>query len=348
VLALVLCGTTSAEGQKSEADSSAPIRVETDLVMIDVTVHDRAGMRPVTALRAEDFVVYEDGVQQQIANFAATDAPFNLVMVIDTSGSTREEVSVMRRSAERFLEQLRPQDRIALISFNQEVELLSDLTDSRDRIERALERIRPGRGTSLYDALQLTIRDVLRKVEGRKAIVALTDGVDSYGYNTYESIQPVIEKAGASLYFLELNTEAFTEARMMRDCLDDLHFRFSRKQLKKYYERFGDGRTLWQMAEHCQLPPSERQQISRRLYQQARTELREMAHKSGGRVYPVAEIDLLDQAYATIAAELRTHYTIGYYPTNERHDGRWRILRVDVKRDGLTAQTKPGYRAAIN
>ena len=324
------------------------IRVETNLVSVDVTVSDSTGNKNTAGLRAEDFLVYEDGVRQKITNFSNTDGAFNLVLLIDTSGSTRDEVSLMRQAAKRFLDELRPQDHVALIQFNKQVELLEDLTGDRLKIEAALKLLKPGSGTSFYDALQLTIDEVLKKEPGRKAIVALTDGVDSYGFNTFEQIMPMVEKASASIYFLELDTESFTESRMMRDCADNNHFEFSKKQLKKYVKEHLSGGSEEDYDNHCRLTPIEKMQINRRLYQTARKELRDMAAKSGGSVYPVRDLKQLEPAYSRIAEELRTQYSLAYYTTNEKHDGKWRNLRVEVRQRGLSARTRPGYRAPLN
>lgn len=330
--------------EKQDDQQTATIRVDTDLVSIDVTVTNSTGGRSVTGLNAEDFVIYEDGVRQKISNFSTTGA-FNLVLVMDTSGSTQDQVTLMRRAARRFLDELRPQDRIAVIEFNEKVELLEDLTADRGKIEKAISLLKPGEGTSFYDALQLTIEEVLKPVEGRKAIIALTDGVDSYGFGTFDQIVPGIEKAGASIYFLELDTEAFTEAGILRDCRDHAHFEFSQKQLKKYLNEYAEGADPSDYESHCHLSKMERMQINRRLYESARRELREMASKSGGRVYPVKQLQQLEPAYAQIASDLRTQYSLGYYPTNDKHDGKWRTLRVEVKRSGLVVNTRPGYRA---
>lgn len=347
---LAACPVVAQEQQRAEkkADSIATLRVDTDLVSLEVAVTDRAGNQPAAGLRAEDFVIYEDGVRQKIVSFAAANVPFNLVLLIDTSGSTRDEVGLMRRAAQRFLSELRPKDRVALIQFNKEVELLEDLTTDRARIEQALGLLKPGSGTSFYDALHLTVDEVLKKVEGRKAIVALTDGVDSYGYLTYERVLPVLEKTNASAYFLELDTEAFTEAGMLRDCLADKHFEFSRKQLKKYYQEFVRSGAPENYEDHCLLTRLERMQINRRLYEAARRELRELADKTGGRVYPVKQVQQLDAVYAQIAAELRTQYSLAYYPSNEKHDGKWRTVRVEVRPSGFTVRTRPGYRAPLD
>jgi VWFA-related protein len=339
------------QGQEKE-EQMATIRLDTDLVTLDVAVTDRDGKRSTTTngvgLRAEDFAVYEDGVRQKISTFLTTEVPFNLVLLIDTSGSTRDDVGLMRRAALRFLDELRPQDRVAVIQFNKQVELLQDLTANHSRVENALSLLSPGSGTSFYDALQLTFAEALKKVEGRKAVIALTDGVDSYGYQTYEQILPLLEKAGASLYFLELDTESFTEAGMVRDCHDESHFEFSTKQMMKYLKESGRAKLDTYFEGHCAIARTERAQINHRLYESARRELREMGDKTGGHVYPVKQLQQLDAVYSQIAAELHTQYSIAYYPTNEKHDGKWRNVKIEIKRPGFVARTRPGYRAPRN
>ena len=331
--------------QNPKEEKVDTIRVDTDLVSVEVEVTDQNRMRYAQKLKAEDFVVYEDGVRQKVSNFSTTEVPFNLVLLLDTSGSAHEELGLMQKAARRFLNELRPADRVAIIQFNQEVELIKDLTTDRAKLEKALGQITGGSGTSFYDALQLSLDEVFRKAAGRKAIVALTDGVDSYGFNTYDQILPNLERAGVALYFLELDTEEFTEARMMLSCTEPKHFRFSRKQLKKYFDEFVGGGNRSDYEDHCKLERMEKMQINRRLYEAAHNELREMAEKTGGHIHPVKSLQQLEPAYAQIAEQLRTQYSLAYYPANEKHDGQWRTLRVEVKKPGLTATTKPGYRA---
>ena len=335
------------QDQKKKDDEMATIRLNTDLVVLDVSVTDRDGNRTTSGLRAEDFVVYENGVRQIITSFDATEVPFNLVLLIDTSGSTRGDVELMRRAARGFLNELRPQDRVAVVQFNKEVELLKDLTADRRAIENALEFLTAGTGTSFYDAMQLTMEEVLGKADGRKAIVALTDGVDSFGFRVYEQILPLMEKNRVSAYFLELDTESFTADGMTRDCNEPVRFEFSPKQLKKYAKEFASKDSDWFFQTHCRLSKMERLQVNRRLYEVARRELREMADKTGGRVYPVKELQQLDKAYSQIAAELRTQYSLAYYPKNENHDGKWRSVKVEVKKAGFAARTRPGYRSPV-
>jgi VWFA-related protein len=334
--------------KQGKRDEAGVIRMDTDLVTVDVIVTDRNGNRSPSVLKASDFTVYEDGVRQEISAFSATDVPFNLVLLLDTSGSTRDEVGLMRRAARRFLDELRPEDRVAVVQFNKQVELLEDLTSDRAKIEDALQLLNAGSGTSFYDSLKLTVDEVFNRVDGRKAIIALTDGVDSYGYLTYGQILPSLERGNILAYFLELDTEEFTQSGMTRDCGDDNHFEFSRKQLKKYLAEYGKGAVETEFQSHCLLSRMERMQINRRLYESARRELREMSNKTGGRVYPVKDLQQLEPAYSQIAAELRTHYSIAYYPKKEKHDGKWRTLRVTVDQPGLITRARTGYRAPLN
>lgn len=329
-------------------DQSGTIRVDTDLVLVDVKVIDRGDGRTVTGLRVDEFNVYEDGKRQQIALFSAADVPLSLALVIDTSGSTAGEMGLIRKAARRFLDELRPKDRVAVVAFSQEIELLSDLTSDRRKLERALEDLKPGSGTAFYDALVVTVEDVLKRAEGRKAVVMMTDGVDSIGHFTYKQIMTEVERSQAPLYFLELDTAAFTEERLLLDCNEDRHFRLSRKQLRKYGERFDPNALWWLSQDYCRLARDQKQLISRRLYEIAHQELSEIADRTGGHAYPVKGLKELGNIYTLIAAELRTQYSIGYYPSNEKHDGKWRSLRVEVKGGTLSVQTKPGYRAPLD
>lgn len=345
-LLTLLLLTTSALPQdrpRPEDDQEGTIRLRTELVSIDVNVTDRTGARITPPLRAEDFVVYENGVRQTISNFSLTEAPFNVVLLIDTSGSTAENLELIRQAARKFLDELRPKDRVAVVAFHKQIELLEDLSTDRTKIEAALDHLPAGSGGAFYDALQLSVDDVLKNVPGRKAVIALTDGVDSFGTFTYEKLLPEIERSGAVLYFLELNTEQFTEAGMLRPCFAEDHFEFSAKQLKKYFA--AQKRREIEFGHHCTIPPEERRQMNHALYETARREIREMAEHTGGSVYPVTSLQGLAPAYAQIADDLRKFYSIGYYSTNDKHDGSWRKLRVEIKMAGLKAKTRPGYRA---
>lgn len=346
LLILGLYCATLAQNKASTGEGKDEIlRVDTDLVSLEVNIKTKNNGGPSKPLKIEDFVVYEDGVRQKISNFSTMDMPFNVVILIDSSGSTSEEIGIMRKAIRRFLDKIRPQDQVAIVEFNDTISLHQDFTTDKNSIYAALDRLKPGRGTSFYDALQLTVEEVLKKIKGRNAVIALTDGVDSYGLTTYDELLPLVERSKTTLYFLEVDTEARAEQGMIRDCHDEKRFEFSEKQLKKYVQEYAEGMDSSEFEDYCRLSRLEKLQINRRLYQSARRELRELAEKTGGHVYPVKQLRLLDPVYEEIARELRTQYSIGYYPTNEKHDGTWRRVKVEIKVPGFEATTRPGYRA---
>ena len=350
LVSLLIMLAATANGQ---SESGSTIRVETNLVTLNIAVSDTGSPgkmgRTIPRLEAGNFTVFEDGVRQEITGFSAAEVPFNLVLLIDTSGSTREDLDLIRNGAGRFLDAIRPNDRLAIVQFNREVELVSDLTADRTRLEEGLRQLERGTGTSFYDAIQLTLDELLGNVVGRKVIVALTDGVDSFGHLTWEKIQPAVEQAGATIHVLRLDTELFTSEGIRKDCRQSTRFEFSAKQLRKYYDEYVKQGPRSLYATHCRLGETGRLEINRRLYQSARRELEQLTRLTGGSLFDVARLSQLEAAYLQIADTLRNVYSISYYPTNDRHDGRWRSVRVEVRqnsRPGLTATTRPGYRAS--
>ncbi|HYO98738.1 MAG TPA: VWA domain-containing protein, partial [Pyrinomonadaceae bacterium] len=230
-----------------EVDEDDVVRVETQLITVPVTVTDRAG-RTLTNLRAENFALYEDGQPQRVTNFITTDAPFEVALLLDTSGSTRAEVGLIRRAANAFIEALRPGDRISILAFNTQedgatklatVELLTHLTDDRDALRQAIESIGSSNGTPFYDALERVVTEVFREppranLRGRRALVALTDGVDSTSAADFAEVRVRLQQTGTLAYFIQVNTEEFVEERLMRDCQDDGRLSLSRVQLQRY------------------------------------------------------------------------------------------------------------------
>jgi Ca-activated chloride channel homolog len=220
-----------ASGAGEEVDDDDVVRIETQLISVPAVVTDRAG-RPLTGLRAADFQIFEDGRQQKLANFATMEAPFEVALLLDTSGSTRADVGLIRRAALDFIAALRPGDRVAIVAFNTkqegseklaEVEVKAKLTDDRDELEEAVESIGASNGTPFYDSLEKVAQEVFRDkpkedMRGRRALVALTDGVDSTSAASYEETRELLKNAGVVSYFIQVNTEDFVEERLMQDC----------------------------------------------------------------------------------------------------------------------------------
>ena len=349
LLLIILLFTARASAQDNQDE---PIRLKSDLVMLTASVLDRGG-KVVKSLKAEDFVVYEDGRKQKIEHFASTEDPFTLMLLLDVSGSTRDDIELIKRAARNFLAELRADDRVGVIMFSGDVELIADFKDSRKRVEAAIDALRPTRGddgfqygertgTSFYDAFFLAVEESpMKEVEGRKAIVCMSDGVDSTSRMKYKDIARLVEKSEASVYLLELNTEEVTLAGLLREQSDPGYINFSQSQVNRYYDEF-EPDSFERHKPRKLIPVETRKKINRGLYEIARREIREMAERTGGRPYAVRSLQDLTSVYKQIADDLRSQYSIGYYPSNEAHDGRWRKIRVDVPR-GAAVRTRPGY-----
>jgi Ca-activated chloride channel homolog len=351
---------TPPESQTEEVDEGDVVRVETQLVSVPAVVTNSAG-RPLPGLRAENFVLFENGQQQKISNFATTEAPFEIALLLDTSGSTRVDVGLIRQAANAFIDALRPGDRVAIVGFNTaqqgqamaaKVDVLSKLTGDRKRLRTAIENLGSSNGTPFYDALERISEEVFNEapreeVRGRRAVVALTDGVDSTSDSDFQTARSRLGRAGVACYFIEVNTEDFVEDRLMKDCQDDGRLTLSAKQLQRYREVFFPRARPEDFVDFCQMGPFEKMQISRDLYNLARREMDEMAKSSGGRNFLAASLQDARAAFARVATEIGTQYSLGYYPTNKARDGKFRTIRVEVQgaQDKAQVRARDGYYA---
>jgi len=339
--------------QTEKRDQDEPIRLKTDLVTVSASVSDRSG-HAFKSLKADDFAIYEDGVKQKIAHFAASEEPFTLLLLLDISGSTREDIALMKRAARNFLGELRFDDRVGVIVFSREVEMIAEFTDPRAEVSSAIDRIvttegdegqrfTTNTGTSFYDALYLAVEESpLKEVEGRKAIVCMSDGVDSTSKMKFTDIAPLVEKSDASIYFLELNTEEPTLQGLLKPKTDPNYVNFSQSQIDRYYQEY-DAESMQRFRPRETLTPQMVRDINAGLYKLSRRELRALAERAGGRVYPVKTLSDLTGVYKQVADELRAQYSIGYYPSNKSHDGQWRSIRVETRAKEATVRARSGY-----
>lgn len=217
-LAALLGAAIAQRDAKRPADTSEAqetLKLDTNLVTVPVIVSDRHDSY-LTDLRQDEFTLYEDGVKQEIAFFASVKAPFNVVLMLDTSGSTREKLRQIQRAAFEFTEFVEYGDRLKVIAFDDEIRELCDFTNSRNVLRRAIDEARPGKGTKLYDAFKLALNS-LAPVKGRKAIALFTDGVDLKSESaTYEENLRMLEEAGVIVYPIRYDTRADTE-RLVRE-----------------------------------------------------------------------------------------------------------------------------------
>lgn len=337
------------------------IRVDTQLVDVPVVVTDKSG-KPILNLKQNNFIIYEDGKPQQIAEFAATSAPFEVALLLDTSGSTRSDLALIQRSAANFIASLRPGDRVAVISYRTErnqtqafavSEIISPLTDDREKLKSVIETVKTSNGTPYYDSLLQVVEKVFNKpaaddFRGRRALVALTDGVDSVSAADFDEVKEEFEKAGLTSYFIQINTRDSFEENLLGDCA--VATRFSTAQIRRYYRVYYPRSNVEKTFNFCGLGDFERLAISKGLYELADRQMRELATRSGGRVFPVADLSEARNAFKAVADEIGTKYSLGYYPSNDKRDGGYRKIKVELKgipagaavraREGYTAPTK--------
>jgi len=312
-----VCGQRPEPKQKPKSDD-ATITVETLEVLLPVTVRDSSGQFAAN-LKAEDFVIYEDGVPQPISSFTLKRMPVHVVLLIDTSSSTTHELEDFKAAALEFVNQLDPEDQISLIRFDDKVELVQDWTSNHNTLKRALRLLQTGLFTKFNDALYLAAKDQLGKVKGRKAVIVLTDGIDS----GRGSVTP--DRAFRSLVEEEVPVYAVSKTRIQG--------RADRDKLA-FYEKSHSASNQLQI---------EGLKMSLAQLEESEQYLRRLAEETGGRIFLPENFDNLGDAYQQVADELRSQYVIFYTPTNPARDSSYRSIRVKVKQPGYHASTRFGY-----
>lgn len=309
------------------------LRVDTTLVSIPVSVMDRNG-KFIPNLRQEDFRIWENGVEQRVAYFASVDKPFTVALVIDTSGSTKYRLMEIQDAAIAFVEQLRPDDRVMVVSFSDKIRVLAHPTNDRFALREAIRRTEPGSGTRLYDAVDMIINESFNRIEGRKALVLFTDGVDTSSKRaSYESTIRDAEELDALIYPVEFDTYSDMVGGWpggggggaRGGILDDLISIILGGGVTIGGGSGGGGRGT-----------------TRAEYERGDQYLHDLARVTGARLYN-AEQQNLDYAFRAVADELRRQYSLGYYPKNKPAAGERRGIRVRVNRPELVVRTRDSY-----
>ena len=382
------------------------LKIDTNLVTVPVIASSRSGTY-IADLKKEEFKIAEDGVPQEIAFLASVNVPFHLVLMLDTSNSTQGTLPQIQRAAITFLEQLGPNDKVKVISFDGELHDWNDFTSDKAILRGAILKTKTSDNTRVYDAVQLAL-DQLRPIQQRRAIVIFTDGMDWHSESSsFESTMHDLDESGVIVYPIRFDTRAFTEAlaRKQEQETNGVGLPTSgvlRKPTSGTPTTFPgedpspvptmprgslplpDPRVIF--GRQTQIPPTgsptdpfpdTRPQPSRdprdrndpnrtnmpgpgrdsqpkndtiggmldNLYLMADSYLQELADRTGGQLYRADTVGTLPQAFAAIAAELRTQYLLGYYPTNKAHDGSYRKIQVKTSRKDIAVRARPGYRA---
>jgi VWFA-related protein len=284
------------------------IRLNARLVNLNVIATTQDG-RAVTNLTAEDFAIFDEETRQEIAHFKPTNTPFNLVLLLDLSGSTREKIEAIRKGAWRFVELTSPQDRVAIVTFTRSVHVLCRPTNDRALLKQRIAEMRAtDGGTAYYEAMWFTLTEVLAPFQDeRNAVVVMTDGVDNsisaaYPAPSRVSFRQMLEailESGTLVYPIYLDTEE-----------------------ENFRNHWGE---------------------TAEVYALARTQLQQVADASGAALYVAARVEDLAGVYQKIIAELRTVYGLAYYPTQVEHSNQWRRVKVTSRRPGVIIRTRRGY-----
>ena len=285
------------------------VKVDTNLVTIPVSVFERSGLY-VPGLKKEDFKIFEDGKEQQIEYFGTSDKPFTVVLMIDTSPSTEYEIDEIREAAIAFVDQLKPQDQVMVIEFDGNTHVLTEATGDRPAIYKAIKRADFGSGTALYDAVNFTLTKRINAIQGRKAIVLFTDGVDTVSMKaSYDSTLAIAEESEALIFPIYYNTYSHTRNNSIG---------------------------VWGG------PPAAG--TTAREYAVGKKYLEELAEYTGGRVFrPESTPGGLTAAFEGIAEELRRQYNIGYIPSDIGTQGQRKRIKVRVNRPNLVLRARDSY-----
>jgi len=278
--------------------------VAPQLMRFTASVTDRNG-RAIGGMRESDFTVWENGIERRVTNVAPANEPFNLVLLLDVSGSVEERMDFIRKAARDFLRTTSPQDRISIISFRDDIQVISDFSTDRQMLSRKLDEIDAGGGTALYDALGYILSEPLRHLRGeRTAIVVMSDGDDNKSFLPFPAILEALLESGALVYPLYVPSGLIPEGSVPKPeiTIDPLRTRYL---------------TLTTRAED---------------------EGRKLAAASGGIYYPIRRLEDLQKAYDDVVAQLRSAYTITYASNSVSSSPR---VRVRTNRDGASIRLSP-------
>jgi len=349
------------------------VRLNATLVEVPATVTDRAG-RFIADLAQGDFAVFEDGKRQDISLFTAIKQPFHAVLVLDTSNSAEDRLRAIQNLALEFAREARPEDRLMVVSFDNEVRQLTDFTSSYDEIEKAVRGTESGFGKLFYEAVTRALEN-LKDVEGRRAVILFSDGVDMRSIEaTSESATRMAEETEAVIYAVRFDTRWWIEAgaRRQKQERPESKVPFSvdgriplppdfggpdpqptgfppvrAPRIEIGGERRGPPVTIIDGNSRRTIqtaPPDEITRTLDKMYGEADGFLQAISSRTGGLVFRAETFDDTRSAFKAIADELRNQYMVGYYSTNERRDGKYRKIKVEVARKGAQVRARSGYR----
>lgn len=327
VLAFLFCACFFGYAMPQEAEQSAQeqvpaeeegfrIGVSVDQVFLSVSARSTGGGF-VNDLKPEDIMIFEDGVLQKIENFYSQQVPVKVVLLIDASGSTTAAQSQIQNAALEFVKRLGEEDQVAIITFNHEIRQILDWTNDLEEVETAMKRIYARGNTVLNDAIYVTFDDLLRDVEGKTAVIVLTDGADTGSMVSFDQAMDKAVRSESVVYIVSKLEEAWASAIAYRSNSANM-------------ARFG-GITPRELTDEYML--------------EMKRNLKRLADLTGGRVLDTSAFNSIEDVYAQVAEELKNQYYISYISTNKRKDGGWRQIEVKSRSLGTVLRTRQGYYA---
>jgi len=299
-------------------DQRQPIRVQSALVTVPVIVSDRHG-RYVAGLSAEDFVLYQDDDEQSIDLFASSEEPIHLALLLDTSKSTVTVLDKIKKAASNFLRQLRDLDRTMVVSFDTEIEVLSPLSSDRSQLDQAIRRAEGDGGnyTKLRDAVLEVVRR-FQSVQGRKAAVILSDGLDFGSQSSVSELFDHLAQSDLVIY--------------------SVHYHIDPRELMK--KIFGVSSRI----PRNRRPPTNPDPEARDFQREGVEFMQKLSEETAGRIYQ-GELKELKKTLGRVLEELRQQYLLGFYPDEAHLDGELHTLRIEVSRPDLIVRGRSRYRA---
>jgi VWFA-related protein len=305
------------------------LKVNVDLVILNVAVVDEKGAN-VTALRKEDFAVYEDDVEQEVSHFLPVEAPFHLVLALDTSISTRSSLSLIKKAARNFTDQLRPSDRIAISEINSSIRAIQDFTSNRKKLKQAIDRIETAvkGGSRIYDGVTEAAKRLQKTGGGRKAVILLSDGMENSSRTKFEDLRRLLAQLDVVFYPVTILNKG-----SQKDLLEDFIKNAGNKKADK---RNSD---LASYVENAKFSLS----VLEEVYQIQTERLQALTEETGGKIFLVADLSDLAEEYAKVAHELRNTFSLAYYSRNADRDGTMRRIRVEVKNPSYRVRYRTSY-----
>ena len=317
-------GLPSFAQQERKKGDEAPLRLETTLVEVPVTVTNARGTY-VSDMKQRDFALFEDGARQQIEFFRTVEEPFSVALLIDSSNSTSDQLDQIREAVSAFLDNLRSRDRAMIIQFNDSVEKLTELTSDKEVLRRSLNEIESGEFTQVYEAVYTAVWEEFENVQGRKAAIVFTDGIDtaSSEISAQDTIDAVLDEEDVVVYPIRYSTK--------RDVL--------RKLARKYDSPMSPSVNA---DPERAIPDDVRLKLDQ-TYRKADSYLEQLANSSGGVMEYADSLSDLKPALQRIANELRQQYLLAYYPSNTDKTRELRRIEVRSLRPGVKVRARPAY-----